>query len=135
MVWIGDRTRQPDGAHVEFARGIKNPIGMKCGPSLEPDELLRLIDILNPDNEPGRLTLIARFGADKVEAGLPKLVRAVHEGRTHGGVVVRSDARQHAEDRDRLQDAAVRPHPRARCAASWTSCRPKALIPAACTWR
>jgi 3-deoxy-7-phosphoheptulonate synthase len=83
FVWIGDRTRQPDGAHVEFARGIKNPIGLKCGPSLEPDELLRLIDILNPANEPGRLTLIARFGADKVEAGLPKLVRAVvKEGRS-----------------------------------------------------
>jgi 3-deoxy-7-phosphoheptulonate synthase len=82
FVWIGDRTRQPDGAHVEFARGIKNPIGMKCGPSLEPDELLRLIDILNPANEPGRLTLITRFGADKVEAGLPRLVRAVtKEGR------------------------------------------------------
>lgn len=83
FVWIGDRTRQPDGAHVEFARGIKNPIGIKCGPSLDPDELLRLIDILNPANEPGRLTLIARFGADKVEAGLPKLARAVtREGRT-----------------------------------------------------
>jgi 3-deoxy-7-phosphoheptulonate synthase len=82
FLWIGDRTRQPDGAHVEFMRGIKNPIGMKCGPSLDPDELLRLIDILNPQNEPGRLTLIARFGADKVEAGLPKLVRAVtREGR------------------------------------------------------
>jgi 3-deoxy-7-phosphoheptulonate synthase len=83
FVWIGDRTRQPDGAHVEFARGIRNPIGMKCGPTLDPDELLRLIDILNPANEPGRLTLIARFGADKVEAGLPKLVRAVvKEGRS-----------------------------------------------------
>ncbi len=77
FVWIGDRTRQPDGAHVEFARGIKNPIGIKCGPSLDPDELLRLIDILNPQGEPGRMTLIARFGADKVETGLPKLVRAV----------------------------------------------------------
>jgi 3-deoxy-7-phosphoheptulonate synthase len=77
FVWIGDRTRQPGGAHVEFARGIKNPIGLKCGPSLDPDELLRLIDILNPANEPGRLTLVARFGADKVDAGLPKLVRAV----------------------------------------------------------
>jgi 3-deoxy-7-phosphoheptulonate synthase len=77
FVWIGDRTRQPDGAHVEFARGIKNPIGIKCGPSLDPDELLRLIDILNPNDEPGRLTLIARFGADKVAAGLPKLARAV----------------------------------------------------------
>jgi len=83
FVWIGDRTRQLDGAHVEFARGIKNPIGMKCGPSLEPDDLLRLIDVLNPSNEPGRLTLIARFGADKVEAGLPKLVRAItKEGRS-----------------------------------------------------
>ena len=82
FVWIGDRTRQLDGAHVEFARGIKNPIGIKCGPSLEPDELLRLIDILNPANEPGRLTLIARFGSDKVEQGLPKLARAVtKEGR------------------------------------------------------
>ncbi len=82
MLWIGDRTRQPDGAHIEFARGVKNPIGMKCGPTLEPDELIKLIDILNPDNEPGRLTLIARFGSDKVEAGLPKLARAVvKEGR------------------------------------------------------
>ncbi|GAM99250.1 2-keto-3-deoxy-D-arabino-heptulosonate-7-phosphate synthase II [alpha proteobacterium U9-1i] len=82
FVWLGDRTRQLDGAHVEFARGIKNPIGMKCGPSLEPDDLLRLVDVLNPENEPGRLTLIARFGAEKVEAGLPKIVRAVvREGR------------------------------------------------------
>jgi 3-deoxy-7-phosphoheptulonate synthase len=82
FVWIGDRTRQPDGGHVEFCRGIKNPIGMKCGPSLDPDELLKLIDILNPDNEAGRITLIARFGADKIEAGLPKLARAiVREGR------------------------------------------------------
>ncbi len=77
FVWIGDRTRQLDGAHVEFVRGIKNPIGIKCGPTLEPDDLLRLIDMLNPNDEPGRLTLIARFGSDKVEAGLPKLVRAV----------------------------------------------------------
>jgi 3-deoxy-7-phosphoheptulonate synthase len=82
FLWIGDRTRQPDGAHVEFARGVKNPIGLKCGPTLTSDDLLKLIEILNPANEPGRLTLIARFGADKVEAGLPKLVRAVEkEGR------------------------------------------------------
>ncbi|MBB3807960.1 class II 3-deoxy-7-phosphoheptulonate synthase [Pseudochelatococcus contaminans] len=82
MLWIGDRTRQLDHAHVEFFRGIENPIGLKCGPSLSPDELLRLIDVLNPDNEPGRLTLIARFGSDKVEAHLPALVRAVKkEGR------------------------------------------------------
>jgi 3-deoxy-7-phosphoheptulonate synthase len=77
MVWIGDRTRQPEHAHVEFCRGIKNPIGLKCGPSLESDMLLRLIDILNPKDEPGRLTLICRFGADKVEKHLPKLIRAV----------------------------------------------------------
>ena len=82
MLWIGDRTRQPDHAHVEFARGIKNPIGLKCGPSLKPDELIRLIDILNPENEPGRLTLIARFGADNVGKHLPEMIRAVkREGR------------------------------------------------------
>jgi len=77
MLWIGDRTRHPDEAHVEFMKGIKNPIAMKCGPSLEPDELVRLCDVLNPDNEPGRLTLIARFGAEKVGDGLPPLIRAV----------------------------------------------------------
>ncbi|MBN9669941.1 class II 3-deoxy-7-phosphoheptulonate synthase [Roseibium aggregatum] len=83
MLWIGDRTRQPDHAHVEFFRGIKNPIGLKCGPSQTPDGLLELIDILNPDNEPGRLTLIARFGADKVFDHLPQLVRAVErEGKS-----------------------------------------------------
>ncbi|MBI1188441.1 MAG: 3-deoxy-7-phosphoheptulonate synthase class II [Alphaproteobacteria bacterium] len=82
FVWIGDRTRQLDGAHIEFARGIKNPIGMKCGPTLEPDDLLRLIDVLNPENDPGRLTLITRFGSDKAAACLPQLVRAVaREGR------------------------------------------------------
>ncbi|MEJ2121608.1 MAG: 3-deoxy-7-phosphoheptulonate synthase class II [Alphaproteobacteria bacterium] len=82
MLWIGDRTRQPEGAHVEFLRGVKNPLGLKCGPSLDPDELIRLIDILNPENEPGRLTLISRMGADGVETGLPPLVRKVKaEGR------------------------------------------------------
>ena len=77
MLWIGDRTRQLDGAHVEFMRGIKNPIGLKCGPSLAEDELLKLIAALNPENKPGRLTLIARFGSDKVADKLPPLVRAV----------------------------------------------------------
>nr|WIE89211.1 3-deoxy-7-phosphoheptulonate synthase class II [Mesorhizobium sp. WSM4875] len=82
MIWIGDRTRQPDHAHVEYCRGIENPLGLKCGPSLTPDGLLELIDLLNPENEPGRLTLIARFGSDKVAEHLPKLVRAVKkEGR------------------------------------------------------
>lgn len=77
MLWIGDRTRFEGSAHVEFLRGVGNPIGMKCGPSLEPDALLGLLDTLNPGREPGRMTLISRFGHDKVEAGLPRLVRAV----------------------------------------------------------
>jgi 3-deoxy-7-phosphoheptulonate synthase len=82
MVWIGDRTRQPDHAHVEYARGVKNPIGLKCGPTLKPDELLKLMEILDPENEPGRLTLICRFGAEKVGEHLPALLRAVkREGR------------------------------------------------------
>ena len=80
MIWIGDRTRQLDHAHVEFCRGVKNPIGLKCGPSLKPDELMKLIDALDPDNEAGRLTLIMRFGADKVFDCLPNLVRAVKTG-------------------------------------------------------
>ena len=77
MLWIGDRTRQPDGAHIEFVRGINNPIGLKCGPSLEADELIKLIDIINPSNEEGRLTLIARYGANNVGQHLPKLIKAV----------------------------------------------------------
>ena len=82
MVWIGDRTRQADHAHVEYCRGISNPLGLKCGPSLSSDDLLRLIDILSPDNEPGRLTLIARFGYEQIGEHLPNLVRAVRaEGR------------------------------------------------------
>ena len=82
MLWIGDRTRQPDGAHVEFLSGVKNPLGLKCGPSLEPDELITLLDKLNPENEAGRITLIARFGHENVEAHLPALIRKVTaEGR------------------------------------------------------
>ncbi|HET9534630.1 MAG: class II 3-deoxy-7-phosphoheptulonate synthase [Mesorhizobium sp.] len=82
MIWVGDRTRQPDHAHIEYCRGIKNPLGLKCGPSLTTDGLLQLIDLLNPENEAGRLTLIARFGSDKVGDHLPKLIRAVKkEGR------------------------------------------------------
>lgn len=82
MLWIGDRTRDPACAHVEFLRGVINPIGIKCGPSIEPAVLLQLLDILNPANIPGRITLISRMGADKVTERLPALVRAVHrEGR------------------------------------------------------
>ena len=83
LLWVGDRTRQVDGAHVEFLRGIANPVAMKVGPSMDADDLLRLIDALNPEDEPGRLTLIARMGADDVERRLPPLVRAVKsQGRT-----------------------------------------------------
>ncbi len=82
FLWIGDRTRQVEGAHVEFLRGVKNPLGMKVGPTQEPDDLLRILDVLNPANEAGRITLISRMGADKVGARLPALVRAVErEGR------------------------------------------------------
>jgi 3-deoxy-7-phosphoheptulonate synthase len=82
LVWLGDRTRQVDGAHAEFLSGIKNPVGMKCGPTLEPDDLIRLIDKLNPKNIAGRLTLITRMGADKVAERLPRLIRQVErEGR------------------------------------------------------
>ena len=82
FLWIGDRTRQLDGAHVEFMRGVKNPIGMKVGPSMDEDDMLRLIERLDPANEAGRLTLIARMGAEQIAAKLPKLVRATkREGR------------------------------------------------------
>ncbi|MGI4954955.1 MAG: class II 3-deoxy-7-phosphoheptulonate synthase, partial [Janthinobacterium lividum] len=77
FLWIGDRTRQVDGAHVEFLRGVQNPIGLKVGPTTEPDDLLRLAAALNPHNEPGRLTLISRMGADGVARKLPPLLRAI----------------------------------------------------------
>ena len=76
MIWIGDRTRAPDGAHVEYARGVANPVGLKCGPTMDPDTLLALADRLDPRDEPGKLVLIARFGAEKVERHLPALMRA-----------------------------------------------------------
>ena len=100
MIWIGDRTRQPDGAHVEYMRGINNPIGLKCGPSLDPEELIGLIDTLNPDNEPGRLTLICRMGSENVQEKLGPLVRAVQrEGKAvvwscdpmHGNTITSSN--------------------------------------------
>lgn len=79
MIWIGDRTRQPDGAHVEFARGVMNPVGLKCGPTTTAEDLKVLMQKLNPENEEGKLTLIARFGAGKVGDHLPRLIRAVEE--------------------------------------------------------
>ncbi|SOD94123.1 class II 3-deoxy-7-phosphoheptulonate synthase [Caenispirillum bisanense] len=82
MLWIGERTRNPDEAHVEFLRGVENPIGCKAGPSTKVDDLLRLCDALNPKNEPGRLTVIVRMGAETVQEKLPALVRAIkNEGR------------------------------------------------------
>ncbi|MFA7597141.1 MAG: 3-deoxy-7-phosphoheptulonate synthase class II [Novosphingobium sp.] len=110
MLWIGDRTRFDGSAHVEFLRGVDNPIGMKCGPSLEPDALLRMLDTLNPGRIPGRMTLISRFGHDKVEAGLPRLVRAVQrEGHPvvwscdpmHGNVI-KSDSGYKTRPFDRI---------------------------------
>ncbi len=103
FLWIGDRTRDPEGAHVAFLRGLTNPIGVKVGPSMKADELLRLIDILNPKDEPGRLTLIARMGAEKVESLLPPLLRAVkRSGRRvvwicdpmHGNTITSADGRK-----------------------------------------
>ncbi|MEJ0019536.1 MAG: 3-deoxy-7-phosphoheptulonate synthase class II [Acetobacteraceae bacterium] len=83
LPWIGERTRQADGAHVAFLRGVANPLGLKCGPGMTQDDVLRLIEVLNPGNEPGRLTLITRMGADRIATGLPPLVRAVQrEGRS-----------------------------------------------------
>ena len=79
MIWIGDRTRQPDGAHVEFCKGVQNPIGLKCGPSMTTGHLKSLMNSLNPDNEAGRLTLICRFGAGAVGEHLPRLIKAVEE--------------------------------------------------------
>ena len=79
MIWIGDRTRQPDGAHVEFARGVLNPVGLKCGPTTSEEDLKILLHKLNPKNEPGKLTLIARFGAGNVGDHLPRLIKAVKQ--------------------------------------------------------
>lgn len=79
MLWIGDRTRQPDGAHVEFLRGVQNPIGLKCGPTTTAEDLKVLMQKLNPENEDGRLTLIARFGAGTVGDHLPRLIKAAKE--------------------------------------------------------
>nr|WP_202385924.1 3-deoxy-7-phosphoheptulonate synthase class II [Alteraurantiacibacter aestuarii] len=110
MLWIGDRTRFEDSAHVEFMRGINNPIGMKCGPSLSPDALIKMLDLLNPAREPGRMTLISRFGHEKVEAGLAPLVRAVkREGHPvvwscdpmHGNVI-KSDSGYKTRPFDRI---------------------------------
>ena len=83
MLWVGDRTRQLDGAHIEFVRGIGNPIGIKVGPSTDLKELLKIIDVINPDNTPGKITLICRMGADKISQKLPEIIKSVNkEGKT-----------------------------------------------------
>jgi 3-deoxy-7-phosphoheptulonate synthase len=106
LLWLGDRTRQPDHAHAAFARGVANPLGLKCGPTLTPDALLRLLDVLNPGNAPGRMTLITRMGAAVLAETLPKLVRAVQrEGRAvvwccdpmHGNTVTLANGRKTRE--------------------------------------
>ncbi len=79
MLWIGDRTRQLDGAHVEYLKGVKNPVGVKAGPSMDPEDLIKLCQTLNPENEAGRLNIIVRMGANKVGEGMPKLIRAVEK--------------------------------------------------------
>ena len=83
MLWVGDRTRDPDEAHIEFLRGVGNPLGCKAGPTLEPDELIRILDVLNPDDTPGRMVVITRMGFDRIADKLPALIRAVErEGRS-----------------------------------------------------
>ncbi len=104
FLWIGDRTRQLDGAHVEFLRGVANPLGFKAGPSLEPDEALRLMDRLNPENEPGRLTIISRMGADSIGELLAALAAQNHCRGSSGGLVLRSHARQHHQILNWVQD-------------------------------
>lgn len=103
LLWIGERTRQVDHAHVAFLQGVANPLGLKCGPGLQPDELMRLLDVLNPNNLPGRMTLITRMGADTLDRNLPRLIRAVQrEGRSvvwccdpmHGNTVTLANGRK-----------------------------------------
>lgn len=109
MLWIGDRTRQPDGAHVEYLRGVKNPIGVKVGPSIDKDELLRLIEILNPGNEAGRLTLICRMGADKIGEKLPGIIRSV---KREGAKVVWSSDPMHGNTVKSMSGYKTRPFDR-----------------------
>jgi 3-deoxy-7-phosphoheptulonate synthase len=135
MIWIGDRTRQPDHAHVEYCRGIKNPIGLKCGPTLKPDGMLKLLDILDPeDHEPGRITLICRFGAGKVGEHLPALIEAIRRSARQRRLDLRSDARQHREARTATRPAASSRSCRRRRSSS-TCMRPRARMRAASIWK
>ena len=134
MLWIGDRTRFEGSAHVEFLRGVGNPLGMKCGPSMSPDELLRQLDLLNPGREAGRITLISRFGDEKVEAGLAPLVRAV---KREGHPVVWSCDPMHGNVIKAESGFKTRPLTASsrKCVASSPSTAPRAPMPAASTSR
>ena len=130
LLWIGERTRQLDGAHVEFLSGVQNPIGVKLGPDASPDEAVELCRRLDPAREPGRLTLVSRMGAEQVAEKLPPLLRAVAPGRSSGRVGVRPDARQHLRARERLQDPPLRRgHARGRAVLS--ACRTADVWPGA----
>ncbi len=132
--WIGMRTAALDGAHVEYFRGIRNPIAVKIGPGVTPEQLLRLLDVLDPDNEPGRLTLIHRMGAAKIEdARCRRCSHAVQARRPHAAVVLRSDARQHRNTRQRLQDAPLRRTSATSSTGRSTSTPRPARASAACT--
>ena len=112
FVWVGERTRQLDGAHLDFVSRIANPIGVKLGPTTTPEFAAELVERLDPDGVPGRLTLISRMSNTKVRDLLPPLVEKVRVDRAPGGLAVRPDARQHRGDRDRGQDPAPGPDPR-----------------------
>ena len=133
FVWIGERTRQLDGAHVELLSHIRNPIGVKLGPTTTPDDALALAARLNPDNEPGRLTFITRMGAGKIRDGLPELVEKVTAAGVPGGVGLRPDARQHLRDVHGLQDPRASTTSSTRSTASSTCTARSAPGPAACT--
>ena len=134
MVWVGDRTRQLDGAHVEFLSGINNPVGCKVGPSCTPAEVVALCERLNPDRLPGRLTLITRFGAERIGELLPA-DRARRRGRGPSRRVgLRPHAREHLHQRGRPQDHGASTTSSPSCAPSSTCTATRAPGRAACTW-
>ena len=110
--WIGDRTRSLDGAHVEYFRGIANPIEVKIGPSISSEELIQLIEILNPENEPGKITLTHRFGANQIAQGLPRPGRSCPTKRKESPLVLRPHAWKHPNSPQRVQDSKFRLYPR-----------------------
>ncbi len=128
FLWVGDRTRFAGSAHVEFLRGLANPLGVKCGPSLERDDLLRLLDRLNPSRKPGRITLIARMGADKAELALPPLLRAV---RAEGHPVLWSCDPMHGNTIKATNGYKTRPLARifAEVRAFFGTCRSEGALP------